>query len=439
MHREVLTMVCTCDLAGQVRGKGFPARDLKNRSQLGVGWTPTNSMITAFGPIADSPWGPHGDLILAPDVDTEVNVDFGDDSPPERFVLGDIRDTEGQPWNCCPRQFLRQGLQALEKEAGVKLYGSFEHEFVYTGVEPRSHSSYALASFRDQGIFGEALIRALRGAGLEPDTFMPEYAPRQYEITLKPTTGLTIADRAVILREIVRATAQRLGHRAIFSPMLDPDGVGNGVHIHFSLRDLNGMPVTQGPAGDASLAPIAGHFVAGVLHYMPMLCALTAPSVISYLRLSPHRWSSFVNNLGYRDREAGMRICPVFQVPGAAPVSNQFHLEYRAADATASPYLALGALVWAGLQGIRDKLPAPTVTRDEDLSGLSEAELEQRRLQRLPEFLEDALQLLERTPQAKTWLGEPLMKAYLLHKRTEISCVKHLEAEEQCRRYQEVY
>jgi len=439
MHREVLIMVCTCDLAGQVRGKGFPARDLKNRATRGVGWTPTNSLITAFGPIADSPWGPHGDLILVPDQDTEVNVDFGDDSPPERFVLGDIRETDGTPWSCCPRDFLRRGLQALEREAGLRLHGSFEHEFVYTGVEPRANSAYSLGSFREQGVFGEALIRALRGAGLEPDTFMAEYAPRQYEITLAPAPALVAADRAVILRELVRATAQRLGQRAIFSPILDPDGVGNGVHIHFSLRDPNGVSVMHDPGSKSELSPIASQFTAGVLHYMPMLCALTTPSVISYQRLTPHRWSAFVNNLGYRDREAGIRICPVFKVPGTAPVSNQFHLEYRAADAAASPYMALGALVWAGLQGIRDKLPAPPVSRDEDLSALSDAEMAQRGLQRLPEFLEDALQLLERTRQAREWLGEPLLDIYLRHKRAEISFVKHLEPEEQCERYRGVY
>ena len=180
MHREVLIMVCTCDLAGQVRGKGFPARDLKARASRGVGWTPTNSLITAFGPIADSPWGPHGDLILAPDPDTEVNVDFGDDSPPERFVLGDLRETDGKPWSCCPRDFLRRGLHALEREAGLRLHASFEHEFVYTGVQARANSAYSLAGFREQGLFGEMLIRSLRGAGLEPDTFMAEYAPRQY-------------------------------------------------------------------------------------------------------------------------------------------------------------------------------------------------------------------------------------------------------------------
>ena len=80
-------------------------------------------------------------------------------------------------------------------------------------------------------------MAALRAAGLAPHSFLPEYGPRQYEVTVHPTRGVRAADEAVIQREMARAVAHRLGHRAIFSPILDPDGVGNGTHIHFSLRD----------------------------------------------------------------------------------------------------------------------------------------------------------------------------------------------------------
>jgi glutamine synthetase len=82
------------------------------------------------------------------------------------------------------------------------------------------------------------------------------------------------------------------------------------------------------------------------------LCAITAPSVISYERLRPNAWSASVTNLGHRDREAFLRICPVSERPGA-DVAKSFNLEFRAADAAAAPYLALGAMVRAGLDGLR--------------------------------------------------------------------------------------
>ena len=74
-----------------------------------------------------------------------------------------------------------------------------------------------------------AFSAALRAAGLKPDSFLPEYGQRQYEFTIAPEPALKAADQAVTARELVRATAFRLGHRAIFSPMPVADGAGNGV------------------------------------------------------------------------------------------------------------------------------------------------------------------------------------------------------------------
>src|SRR6266511_4401226 len=89
MPREHLVMFCYCDIAGQVRGKGFPVSQLPKRLRTGIGWTPTNIMLTAFGPIAESPWGPFGDLVVMPDPATQVDVEFGEDHPREHFFLGD--------------------------------------------------------------------------------------------------------------------------------------------------------------------------------------------------------------------------------------------------------------------------------------------------------------------------------------------------------------
>ena len=67
MKREPILMVCTCEIAGRVRGKGFPATSRAQRLKTGVGWVPTNTMISCFGPIGDTPFGATGDLILVPD------------------------------------------------------------------------------------------------------------------------------------------------------------------------------------------------------------------------------------------------------------------------------------------------------------------------------------------------------------------------------------
>jgi glutamine synthetase len=424
MLREGLIFVGTCDIAGQVRGKGFPARDLPRRKHIGVGWTHSNMMQTAFGPILDTPFGTGGDLMVVPDESAEMRVDFGDGSAPEHVFLGDIRNTDGSAWECCPREFLRRAIAALDAASGLNVVAAFEQEFVYTGVEDRPGHAYSLGAWRRQGIFAEIFIAALREAGLKPDSFLPEYGPRQYEVTVAPAPALPAADRAVFVRELARATAYRLGSRAIFSPMPVADGVGNGTHIHFSLHDGSEKAVTHDPDGPMGLSAAAAQFCAGVLHHLAAIAAITAPSPVSYLRLTPNRWAPTSIDIVKQDRGAALRICPVFGKSGKKKTASAFNLEFRVTDGAASPYMALGALIFAGADGIARKLslPAPETAPKP-----------------LPRSLADALEAMQASDAVKGWLGPTFFEAYLRHKRSELSYVAGLDSPDLCARYAEVY
>jgi glutamine synthetase len=420
MSGEDLIFCATSDLAGLVRGKAFPAADLESRLRRGVGITHSNIMMSAFGPIYATPFGTTGDLMLVPDPATDTPIPLPDGSD-TRLFLGDFRSTEGDPWECCPRHFLRRGLEALEQEAGLTLLAAFEQEFVYTGLEERPGSSYALETFRRQAPFGGRLVAAIRRAGLVPDSFMPEYGSRQLEITVAPAHGLQAADHAVVVRELARAVAAQLGHRAILAPMLDPNGVGNGTHSHFSLWDAAGAPVMHDPGREHGLSAIGEHFVAGVLSHMPSLSAITAPSAASYIRLRPGRWAPRTADFGVQDRGSSLRVCPVF-APALETASRQFNVEYRVADATASPYLALGALVHAGLDGIRARRLLADVPQAA-----------------LPASLGAALECLASNQAARDWFGPFFHDLYLMFKRSELAVLDGLDEAEICRRYAEVY
>jgi glutamine synthetase len=435
--RDSLAFVATCDLAGHVRGKGFPTADVERRMRVGMGFTHSNIMMSAFGPIYATPFGTEGDLMLVPDPATRVDIPF-EGGASERFYLGDLKTTEAASWECCPRHFARRAFAALHAASGFGLRAAFEQEFVYTGVDDRPSATYALDAFRRQGLFGEAFLGALRYAGLTPDSFMPEYGARQYEVTVAPARDLRVADEAVILRELARSVAWRLGHRAIFAPMLSPDGIGNGTHIHFSLVDETGGPAMHDPQGRHGLSAVGAQFTAGVLHHMPALSALTAPSVASYYRLTPNRWAPTWTTLGVRDRGAALRVCPVFSATDRRAAAAQFNVEYRVADATASPYLALGAIVWAGVDGIRRKLALPDIP----VTGfwdMSESEREAAGARRLPSTLPEALDELEADAQAAEWLGPRLRECYLQLKRSEIAALDGLTDAEICERYAECY
>jgi glutamine synthetase len=437
IEREELILICCSDIAGQVRGKGFPARDLDRRMRFGVGWTPTNIMINCFNRIPATPFGPFGDLYLRPDPVGEVRLDFGDGAPAEHYFLGDIVNLDETPWDCCLRGFARRALAALEAETGLTLLASFEHEFHLAGAEARAGDSYALGSLRGVEPFLGEFLGAMRANGLEPDTILPEYGSRQYEVTVDPAPGLAAADRAVKLREICRAVARRHGLRASFSPVMAAGVVGNGVHIHFSLRDGAGRPAGYDADGPGGLSATMGAFAAGILRHARALCAVTAPSVLSYQRLKPHSWSAFWGNLGLRDREALLRICPVPAAPDIDPAPRH-NLEYRAADAAASPYLQIGMLAFAGLQGIRDGLSTPAIT-DQDPEALGPDRRRELGLQDQPRSLAEARDALEADPLATGWLGQELTRAYLMHKRGEAATAREFTAEETYRLYAEAY
>jgi glutamine synthetase len=420
MKTEPLVFVGACDWAGIVRGKAFPGADIAVRLRKGVGLTHSNIMLSCFGPIFTTPFGTSGDLIIRPDPRVKIDLPF-EDGTAERFYLGDIVNTDGSAWDCCPRTFLARALEALAK-FDLKVVASFEQEFVLTGVEDRPGATYSLDAIRRQGSFGETLMAALRTVGFTPDSFLPEYGPRQYEATVTGEEGIRAADGAVVLRELARAIAWRTGQRAIFSPMLKPDGIGNGTHIHLSLWQGE-APVTHDPGSAFGIADRVAPFFAGVLAHLPAICAFSAPSVVSYYRLTPNRWAPVHADLGVQDRGVAVRVAPVFLSSPEEP-ERQFNVEFRVADASCCPYLALGAIVWAGLDGLRRELALPA---------------EDAEWPPLPRSLEEALAALEADELADNWWSRESKAAYLAFKRAEIKAVEGVTPEEICARYAAVY
>jgi glutamine synthetase len=429
LEPEELVFIGICDLAAQVRGKSVPAIDLPQRMQHGVAYTPANLCISPFGTIGSTPFGTRGDIVMLPDESTKVNVPI-DGNAPEHFYIADILTQDRKPWQFCPRGFLRRGLARLEKATGCALLASFEQEFVYTGLPAEPKRAYALASFREQGDFGATLVAALRAAGMTPDAFLAEFGPRQCEITVAPAINMRAADEAVILRELTRAVARRAGHRAIFSPMLAPEGVGNGTHIHMSLRDAVGNAKMHDPGKPYGLSQMGEHFIAGILEHMPALAAITSPSVCSYYRLTPNRWAPTWANLSLQDRAASLRVCP------GSP--NQFNVEYRVADATACPYLALGALVHAGVDGIERQLSLPQPL-EKSFASMSESERHAAGMRPLPRTLGEAIGLLRRTPVAREWFGPEFFDVYLNYTLEEEQAMAGLEPQDICDRYSAVF
>jgi glutamine synthetase len=433
---ELVALVC-CDLGSIVRGRSLPASELAGRLDRGVGWVPANHALTPLGPLAEpNPFGSTGDLRLLPDPETHVRVEGDGGSSALELVLCDITETDGQPWECCPRRFLRDALRDLKDELGVRLLASFEHEFQLLLDAPPA-PPFSLEAQRLAEPFPPEVMGALIEAGLQPELIFSEYAPHQFEIPVEPAEGLAGADRSVVLKEVVREIARRQGLRASFAPLLDPASAGNGVHIHLSLLDDAGHPVLYDADRPACLSELGERFAAGILLHAGALNALTAPSPPSAARLQPHRWSAGAVCLAQRNREALLRIPPLIGLAGAGEAS-QLRLEYRGADAAANPHLALGALVRAGLDGVRAELPAPPIL-DRDPAGLDRDEAARYGVGALPASLDDALRALAEDDTVRAWMSPLLYEAYLAVKRSELEAVAPFDLDEVCRRYAGVY
>jgi glutamine synthetase len=453
---ELVSLVC-CDLGAIVRGRSLPAAELDAHLAAGVGWVPANHALTPLGPLAEpNPFGSIGDLRLLPDPGARARVEAGAGTGPLELVLCDIVETDGRPWECCPRHWLREALGELEREHGLHVTASFEHEFQLlsdpheTGL---AHAPAALAASAPHAApaalpfsleaqrraepFAGDLMGALIAAGVQPERFFPEFASHQFEVPVRPAEGLAAADRSVLLTQIVREIARRHALHASFTPLLDPAQAGNGVHIHLALLGARREPVLYDDARPGCLSELGERFAAGILAHAPALTALTAPSPLSATRLAPHHWSAGALCLGLRNREALLRIPPLVSLAGGEP-AHQLRLEYRAADASANPYLALGAIVRAGLHGLREDLPAPPIL-DRDPAQLDAAESQRFGVGALPGSLEDSLGALAEDSLARGWMTPLLYDAYTCVHRAELHAAANWDLEELCRRYAAIY
>jgi glutamine synthetase len=213
----------------------------------------------------------------------------------------------------------------------------------------------------------------------------------------------------------VRSVARNHGLYASLAPKPFPDLPGNGCHIHVSLWDGDGKNNLLWSESDPyHFSEFGYHFIAGILHHLPALVALTAPSYNSYRRLRPHMWASAFTCWGPDNREGAVRLASPFWGSEASSIN----FELKASDSSSNPYLALGGLIAAGLDGLARKLD-PGAPMLSDPGDLSQEELQKRGIHRLPGSLDEALDNLESDEILMDALSPLLAQSFLAVKRSE--------------------
>ncbi|HEY7779039.1 MAG TPA: glutamine synthetase family protein [Ktedonobacterales bacterium] len=428
-----------CDNGGIIRGKASHVAGLGRRMYEGIGQSLAMQAfagVDALAPVEGM--GPVGEFRLVPDPETFVVLPY---APNSGMMLCDLYAQDHEPWAACPRTFLKRQIAAAA-ERGLTVQAAVEHEFYLArpaadgGYEPFDRSlCYSSVGFDAAAEIIDAILHALGQQGLQVEQYMPELGPGQQEISVQHAEALRAADNALLVRETVRGVARL--HDAIASFAAKPflDQAGSGAHIHFSLWGAPGTPdegrnLLRDPEGRGGISRLAEHFIGGVLAHLPALLALTCASPNSYRRLLPHFWSSAYTVYGFDNREAAIRIPSTFWGHEAETTN----LELKPADHSGNPYLALGGLLAAGLDGMRRELD-PGAPVDVDPGNLDDDERARRGIHRLPERLDVALDALEADGVLRAALGPVLATSYLAVKRLECGYFADRSPEDEARQH----
>jgi glutamine synthetase len=245
----------------------------------------------------------------------------------------------------------------------------------------------------------------------------------QQEIETEPTEFADINDKMMYIKDIVHNLALEYGLTATFMPKPLYDEAGNGMHFHIQLRK-NGKNVFFKEGNYADLSDEALYFIGGILEHGRSLTAFTNPSTNSFKRLLPGFEAPVKLFFGLANRSAAIRI------PKYATTEESKRIEFRTGDATCNYYLAMSALLMAGLDGIRNKImPTPENGYGPfDDNVFAWPEEEQEKLHSIPISLEEALQALQEDHEYLLQgevFNEELIQSFIKEKMKEVIAVSN--------------
>lgn len=437
VHGIVLAYV---DTAGVCRVKTVPTARLAAAVSWGVGMSPVFDTFLADDSIVttDVLGSPDGDLRLYPDLDRLVALAGQRGwawAPVDRITQ------EGARHPGCARTFLRRVVTGAAGRHGLDFKAAIEVEWaVGLGSAPAGEfvpavSGPAYGAIRQVELSDctADLLAALAAQDVPVEQLHPEYAAGQFEISVGALDPVAAADRSVLVRQTIRAVAARHGLRVSFAPAYLAEGVGNGGHLHLSCwRD--GVNLHAGGEGRYGMTADAESFTAGVLARLPALTAITAPSPASRLRLRPSQWAGAFTAWGRETREAALRV-----ITGTAGrQAQEANLEVKPVDLAANPYLALGCVIAAGLDGLAGARELPgEITGDPARYGPDEAAA--LGVRRLPQSLPQAVEEFRADEVLRAALGPVLADAVSAVRLGEAAAVEGLDDAQVAAAYRWVY
>ncbi len=400
------------DILGVVKNVSVPARQAEKAFTDGIYFD--GSSIEGFVRIQES------DMRLKPDPDTFAVLPWRqkEESSSARLICDIINTSTGEPFKGDPRYILQQAIDRAE-EHGYDVNVAPEPEFF---LFKHDEEGYATTEFADQGGYFDLapkdlasdvrrdIIFALEDMGFEIEASHHEVAEGQYEINFEYDDALTTADNVATFRTVVRAVAAQHDLHATFMPKPVPKINGSGMHTHISLFE-DGENAFHDSSDEFDLSDTAHSFLAGILDHAPAITAVTNPTVNSYKRLVPGYEAPVYVAWSDRNRSALIRK-PAARIPAAS------RIEARFPDPSSNPYLAIAALLTAGMDGIERDLEAPDPIR-ENIYEFDEEKREEYGISTLPTNLGEAVEALENDEVIYNGLGEHAGPKFVEAKKAE--------------------
>ena len=333
-----------------------------------------------------------------------------------------LYELDGRPNDLDPRHVLRRVLDRFDAD-GLTPVVACELEFYLVdpvrtpdggiclpalkragGERPHLDNVYGLRELEDVSPFLEELWSAADTQGVPLEGAISEYAPGQFELTLKHgPDALRAADEALMYKRLAKGVAARHGYEATFMAKPFSGRSGSGLHLHVSVNDTAGKNIFA--AEEAEGAPVLRHAIGGMKALLGESMAIFAPNANSYRRFRANSYAPVSPTWGVNNRTVPLRV--------PAGAAHTRHIEHRMAGADANPYLALAALLAGVHHGIRHAIDPGPATQGDGYAAAAKSP------DRLPHFWPTALDALDRSEILRDYLGDRFVDMFVCVKRTE--------------------
>jgi len=396
------------DVLGVLKTFAVTQSELETGMTEGMGFD--GSSIEGFARIQES------DMVAMPDPSTFQMLPWRSGERPVARMFCDIVNPDQTPYEGDPRYVLKRLLKKIG-EKGYTFYVGPELEYFYfkSNKEPQGLDTGGYFDSRPLDMASDLrrnTIFALQDMGIEVEYSHHEVAPSQHEIDLRYDNALSMSDKTMTYRIVVKEIARQHGCYATFMPKPIFGENGSGMHVHQSLfaGDKNLFFDGNDPY---HLSTMAKGYIAGIMKHAREIIVVTNQWVNSYKRLVPGYEAPVYISWARRNRSAMIRV-PMYK-PGKEVATR---IEFRAPDPACNPYLAFAVMLAAGLKGVENQYELPDPI-EEDIYEMSEKEKAKKGIITLPGNLYEAILEVEKSDLVKDALGEHVFKKFVENKKIE--------------------